>query len=68
MKPILAKILAINILFLSCAIFSYSEEIIFPKKKPILSNEVINKINGVITPIKKPSISKKKIVKKKYKS
>ena len=56
MKPILAKILAINILFLSCSIFSYSEEIIFPKKKPILSNEVINKkvSKNILVPKKKP--------------
>ena len=56
MKPILAKILAINILFLSCSIFSYSEEIIFPKKKPVLSNELIEKkvSKNILLPKKKP--------------
>ena len=56
MKLILAKILAINLLFLSCAIFSYSEEIIFPKKKPALSSEIIEKkvSKNILLPKKKP--------------
>ena len=56
MKPILAKILAINLLFLSCAIFSYSDEIILPKKKPNLSSELIEKkvSKNILLPKKKP--------------
>ena len=56
MKPILAKILAINLLFLSCAIFSYSDEIILPKKKPNLSSELIEKkvSKNILIPKKKP--------------
>ena len=55
MKPILAKILAINLLFLSCAIFSYSDEIILPKKKPNLSSELIEKkvSKNILIPKKK---------------
>ena len=56
MKHILAKILAINLLFLSCAMFSYSEEIILPKKKPNLSSELIEKkvSKNILLPKKKP--------------
>ena len=55
MKLILAKIIAINLLFLSFVIFSSYAEIIYPKKKPILSNEIIEKkiSKNILIPKKK---------------
>ena len=49
------KILAINIVFLSIIQFAISDEIILPKKKPQLSDEVIQKkiIKGILVPPKK---------------
>ena len=64
------KIFAINIVFLAIAEFAISGEIIIPKKKPQLSNEVIQKkiTKSTLVPLKKPDTKKiEKIVKKKEK-
>jgi len=58
------KILAINIVFLGIIQFAISDEIILPKKKPQLSDEVIEKkiIKGILVPPKKPVFEKIKTV------
>ena len=58
------KILAINIVFLGIIQFAISGEIILPKKKPQLSDELIQKkiIKGILVPPKKPFIQKIKTV------
>ncbi len=64
------KILAINVVFLTIADLALANEIIIPKKKPQLSNEVIQKkiIKSTLIPLKKPSTKKiEKILKKKGK-
>ena len=50
------KILAINIVFLGIIQIAISNEIILPKKKPQLSDEVMQKkiIKGILVPPKKP--------------
>ena len=45
MKLFFSKIIAINLTFVFLFNLSFSEEIILPKKKPILSKEVIEKKN-----------------------
>ena len=56
MRPFFTKIIAINLTFLFLFNLSFSEEIILPKKKPILSKEVIEKkiSKNILIPLKKP--------------
>jgi len=58
------KILAINIVFLGIIQIAISNEIILPKKKPQLSDEVIKKkiIKGILVPPKKPVFEKIKTI------
>ena len=64
------KILAINIVFLGIIQFAISDEIILPKKKPQLSDEVIHKkiIKGILVPPKKPVFEKIKTVEEEVQS
>ena len=62
-----AKIIAINLTFLFLSNLTFSDELIYPKKKPILSEEIIEKkiSKNIIIPLKKPKkIPIKKPVKK----
>ena len=61
------KIIALFIVFSAPIHFALSNELILPKKKPILSEEVINKklSKGEIIPLKKPSETKETIIIKK---
>ena len=60
------KIVAINLVFLTIAHFAFTEEIIIPKKKPELSDEIIQKkiIKGEIIPPKKPKVKEVEIISK----
>ena len=62
-----AKIIAINLTFLFFFNLTFSDEFIYPKKKPILSEEIIEKkiSKNILIPLKKPKkIPIKKPVKK----
>ena len=61
------KIIALFIVFSAPIHFALSDELIIPKKKPILSEEVINQklSKGEIIPLKKPSETKETIIIKK---
>ena len=70
MRSIFTKILAINLLLLFFINLALSEEIIYPKKKPILSKEIIEKkiSKNLLIPLKKPvkiPLVKPKEIKKK---
>ncbi len=70
MRSIFTKILAINLLLLFFINLAISEEIIYPKKKPILSKEIIEKkiSKNLLIPLKKPlkiPLVKPKEIKKK---
>ncbi len=56
------KIILLNIVFLSLLQFVIAGEFIFPKKKPVLSKEILeNKITkSILLPQKKPPIDEKK--------
>ena len=64
------KIVAINIVFLAIVHFAISEEIIIPKKKPELSDEIIQKkiIKGELIPLKKPITQDLEIISKEIES
>ena len=64
------KILAINIVFLGIIQIAISNEIILPKKKPQLSDEVIQKkiIKGILVPPKKPVLKEIKTVEEEVQS
>ena len=67
MRILFTKLIAINLTFLFFFNLSLSEEIIYPKKKPVLSKEVIEKkiSKNIVLPIKKPKkIPLKKPLKK----
>ena len=56
------KIIALNIVFFFAIQIAFSGEFVFPKKKPNLSLEILEKkisIN-ILFPPKKPSLNKKK--------
>ena len=61
------KIIALFIVFSVPLHFALSDELIIPKKKPMLSEEVINQklSKGEIIPLKKPSETKETIIIKK---
>ena len=63
------KIIALFIVFSIPLHFALSDELIIPKKKPMLSEEVINQklSRGEIIPLKKPSETKEAIIIKKEK-
>jgi hypothetical protein len=63
------KIIALFIVFSAPIHFALSNELILPKKKPILSEELINKklSKGEIIPLKKPLETKETIIIKKEK-
>ena len=50
-----AKIIAINLTFLFLSNLTFSDELIYPKKKPILSDEIIEKkiSKNILIPLKK---------------
>ena len=56
MRLIFAKIIAINLTFLFLFNLTLSDEIIYPKKKPILSEEIIEKkiSKNILVPLEKP--------------
>ena len=56
MMSIFTKIIGINLLFLFVFNLALSDEIIYPKKKPILSKEIIEKkiSKNLLIPLKKP--------------
>ena len=56
MMSIFTKIIGINLLFLFVFNLALSDEIIYPKKKPILSKEIIEKkiSKNFLIPLKKP--------------
>ena len=56
------KIILLNIVFLSLLQFAIADEFIFPKKKPVLSKEILeDKITkGILVPQKKPSTEETK--------
>ena len=64
------KIVAINLVFLTITHFAISEEIIVPKKKPKLTDEIIQKkiIKGELIPPKKPIIKELEITSKEIES
>ena len=70
MSSFVTKIIAINLLFIFSFNLSLSGEIIYPKKKPVLSKEIIEKkiSKNLLIPPKKPTklpIEKPKIIKEK---
>jgi len=56
------KILILNIVFLCSVQLASSQENIIPKKKPVLSTELIKKkiSKNILIPVKKPILDQKK--------
>ena len=60
------KLIALNIVIFFIFQYTFADTVIFPKKKPFLSSEALEKkiSKNTLIPLKKPSLIKKKEITK----